>query len=356
MTCHYVTATGDWEILDEETPFLEGKPVHRMSETLVFAPRPSRDTASLYTHCLRAIDLTLKKFGPHGLPLLGTGDWNDGLDMAGYRNRGESVWLGFFLHDILIRFSDLAAEKEGESRKKDLLDKAKTLREALDTMWKEDRYVRFITDEGRALARVNALTASWSIISGVADSDKGWRAMATALEKLEKEEMVLLFSPPYTENDDFYPGRLADYPPGVRENGGQYSHGVSWMVDALLLLAKQAQENGDNKSASEYKTKAVELWKKISPLSHLPPERLSLYGLPPHQQAADIYFGPGYEGRGGWSWYTGAAGRMLYTAFALFGLRMEEGELIKSEDLYEARGSLKMERISHHLSEKEDLV
>jgi cyclic beta-1,2-glucan synthetase len=128
------------------------------------------------------------------------------------------------------------------------------------------------------------------------------------------------------------------------------------MVDALLILAEQAQENGDKKGAAEYKTKAVELWRKISPLSHMAPERLDTYGLPPHQQAADVYFGPGYEGRGGWSWYTGAAGRMLYSAYALFGLRMEEGTLIKPEDMKEARGSLQMEKLIHDLPDEENQV
>jgi cyclic beta-1,2-glucan synthetase len=141
--------------------------------------------------------------------------------------------------------------------------------------------------------------------------------MATALEALEKEDLVQLFTPPFTEQDDIYPGRLADYPPGVRENGGQYSHGVSWLVDALLFLSKEAQGRGETEVASDYRTKAMALWRKISPLGHLSPENLAVYGLPPHQQPADIYFGPGYEGRGGWSWYTGAAGRMLFNALTL---------------------------------------
>ena len=322
MVYQYVKATGDWGILEERTPYLEGGPLADMSATQVAAQRPSRDTVSLYEHCLKAIELTLQKTGLHGLPLLGAGDWNDGLDAAGIRNKGESVWLGFFLHDILINFSDLVAKKEGEDRRKDYLARAAELKNRLDATWLGDRYINYYTDDGQVMDRANALVTAWSIISGVAGPERGRRAMATALKELEKSDLVQLFTPPFTEQDDIYPGRLADYPPGVRENGGQYSHGVSWLVDALLFLSDEAQGRGETEVASDYRAKAMALWRKISPLGHLSPENLAVYGLPPHQQPADIYFGPGYEGRGGWSWYTGAAGRMLFNALTL--LRMEK--------------------------------
>ncbi|MFZ0131387.1 MAG: hypothetical protein WAK95_02515 [Desulfobacterales bacterium] len=324
MVYQYVNATGDWQILDEKTPYLEGGPLEKMSVTRVAAQRPSRDTASLYDHCVRAIDFTIRKNGPHGLPLLGAGDWNDGLDAAGIRNRGESVWLGFFFHDILIHFAELAAEKEGHDRKMDLLTKAAELRTRLDAAWLGDRYVNYYTDDGRQITRANALVAAWSILSGVAGPERGRRAMATVLKELEKKTLVQLFAPPFTENDAIYPGRLADYPPGVRENGGQYSHGVSWLVDALLFLAEEAKGSGEEKLAAAYRSKAQNLWRKISPLGHVSLENLAVYGLPPHQQPADVYFGPGYEGRGGWSWYTGAAARMLFTAQALSGIKRKQ--------------------------------
>ncbi|MFZ0610815.1 MAG: hypothetical protein WAM73_01110 [Desulfobacterales bacterium] len=335
MVYHYVNATGDWLILDEKTPYLEGGPLGKMSATRVAAQRPSRDTASLYEHCVKAIDFTFQKTGPHGLPLLGAGDWNDGLDAAGIRNRGESVWLGFFFHDILIHFADLVAKKEGQGRKKDLLVKAAALRNRLDATWLGDRYVNYYTDDGRQITRANALVAAWSIISGVAGPEKGRRAMATALKELEKETLVQLFAPPFTESDTIYPGRLADYPPGVRENGGQYSHGVSWLVDALLVLSEEAKTRGELEIAADYRAKAQNLWRKISPLGHLSAENMAVYGLPPHQQPADVYCGPGYEGRGGWSWYTGAAARMLFTAQSLLGSQRKEGrftEAKKKED------------------------
>ncbi len=313
MVYHYVNTTGDWPILDEKTPYLEGGSLGKKAATQVAAQRASRDTARLYEHCLKAIDLTFQKTGSHGLPLLGAGDWNDGLDAAGIRNRGESVWLGFFFHDVLTHFADLAAKKEGQGRQKELLAKAAALRNRLDATWLGDRYVNYYTDSGRPLTRPNALVAAWSILSGVAGPERGRQAMATALRELEKETLVQLFAPPFTENDAVYPGRLADYPPGVRENGGQYAHGVSWLVDALLVLADEATGRGEEKVAADYRAKARSLWRKISPLGHLALADLAIYGLPPHQQPADVYCGPGYEGRGGWSWYTGAAARMLFT-------------------------------------------
>jgi cyclic beta-1,2-glucan synthetase len=349
---HYVKATGDGSILDQDIPFLEGKPLSKRSEGRVLALRPSRDSGSLYVHCLRALDLSLKRTGPNGLPLLGMGDWNDSLDRVGFKGRGESVWLGFFLYDILITFVDLVATKEGEERRDYYKQKALRLRKALEAMWRGDRFVRAITDEGNEITRVNALVSGWAILSGATDFARGCLAMETALRALEKEKVVLLFTPPYAENYATYPGRLAEYPPGVRENGGQYSHGVSWLVDALLILSESAAKKGFVEMARHYRLKAVELWRKISPLSHLEADEMIIYGLPPHQQAADVYYGPGYEGRGGWSWYTGAAARMLYTAYHLLGLKMENGELVEPQDLYDPRGSLTLKRLLHKPSLK----
>jgi cyclic beta-1,2-glucan synthetase len=349
---HYVKATGDSSILDQDVPFLEGKPLSKRSEGRVFAPRPSRDSSSLYVHCLRALDLSLKGIGTNGLPLLGMGDWNDSLDRVGFKGRGESAWLGFFLYDVLISFADLVAIKEGGERRDYYKQKALTLRRALESMWREDRFVRAISDEGNEMVRVNALVSAWAILSGATDFERGRKAMESALRELEKENMVLLFTPPYTEHSTIYPGRLADYPPGVRENGGQYSHGVSWLVDALLILSETAAKKGFVEMARHYRLKAVELWRKISPLSRLEADEMIVYGLPPHQQAADVYYGPGYEGRGGWSWYTGAAARMLYTAYHLFGLRMQSRELVVPQDLYEPRGSLTLRSLLHKPSLK----
>lgn len=324
MVCRYLQISGDRGLLEETIPFLEAPRPGPLSAGKVVAPRPSRDCATLYEHCRRAIELTLSRKGRHGLPLLGSGDWNDGLDSAGFRGLGESVWMGFFLYGILVDFVELA-EKRGDSDTAEGFRKeAAALQKALDGMWRQDRYVRLVTDDGQEMTRVDALMAAWPILSGAVDFERGAAAMETALRELEQDTLVQLFAPPCSERDDLYPGRLADYPPGVRENGGQYSHGVSWLIDALLILAEQAKEKGNAAQAENYRSRAQRLWRKISPLGRSTPEGMAAYGLSPHQQAADIYFGPGYVGRGGWSWYTGAAARMLHTARLLYGTNKDK--------------------------------
>ena len=314
VVCQYLEDTNDYGILDECSHFLEAP-----AGAAVVASRPSRDTATLYEHCVRAIELALRRYGPHELPLLGAGDWNDGLDTAGFKGRGESGWMGFFLYGILNSFAKVADRRGDNERARAYREKAARLKEALEHIWRGDHYVRLITDDGRESNRNDALMAAWPILSGAVDAVRGREIMAAALSTLERDRLVQLFDPPYTENDDLYPGRLADYPPGVRENGGQYTHGVSWLVDALLVLEQSC--NNASQAAHDHQ-RAVDLWRKISPLAHTDdPEDMQVYGLPPHQQTADIYYAPAYKGRGGWSWYTGAAARMLYVGRKLFGTR-----------------------------------
>ncbi|MCX8044907.1 MAG: glycosyl transferase family 36 [Desulfobacterota bacterium] len=340
LVYHYVRTTGDSSILDEDIPFLERRRIPRDREGVVFAPRPSLDRAPLYVHCIKAIDTTLGRLGPHGLPLIGTGDWNDGLNSIGIRGRGESVWLGFFLFDIITGFAPLIRHREGAEREKAYRAHAQRLRHALDSMWRDGRYVRAITDDGREMVFADALTAAWPAISGAADPDRSAQALLHGLQDLEKENMVLLLTPPFTEHADPYPGKIADYPPGIRENGGQYSHGVSWFVDGLVRLAEMAEQCGDFRQADAYRCKAFEVWWKISPLCHTTAHALPRYGLPPHQQAADIYYGYGYEGKGGWSWYTGAAARMLYAAYQLLGIHIHNGVINVGNDLFRPKGEL----------------
>lgn len=345
VVAHYVQATGDDAILDEVLPFLEPRPIPSGADGILFAQRQSRGSASLYEHCRRAISFSLRRVGPHGLPLIGTGDWNDGLNKIGSRGKGESVWLGFFLYDAISRFATLAEKRNENGLAACFAQKAEALKEALDRMWRNDHYIRATTDDGRELDVADALTASWPIISGAADFKKGAAAMAHGLRNLEKDGLVALCSPHFSEESEPYPGRIADYPPGVRENGGQYSHGASWIVDALIRLAVLAGKGGLPGESGQYWARAEEVWYKISPLLHLTPARISRYGLPPHQQPADIYFGPGYEGRGGWSWYTGAAARMLYVAYGLLGLEMEGGCLTVAEHAFDPKGTLQLRRV-----------
>jgi len=345
LVLHYVRGAGDFSILDERIPFLEGKPIPRGADGYVFAPRPSRDADSLYGHCLRAIRLTLRRCGAHGLPRMGTGDWNDGLSAVGPRKKGESVWLGFFLYHVLVGFADLAGRQEGEAARERLLRKSHALRRSLEAMRRGKRFVRAITDSGKEMLFADALTSSWSAISGATDFETALGAVEDGLAELEKENLVLLLTPAFDENSDPYPGRIAEYPPGVRENGGQYSHGASWLVDALAGLADEAAAAHWPDEAARLRARALAIWTKISPLAHCTPEEILRYGLPPHQQPAGINYGPGYEGRGGWSWYTGAAARMLHAAYALLGIKVEHGRLALVPDFFAKDRPVQVERL-----------
>jgi cyclic beta-1,2-glucan synthetase len=212
-------------------------------------------------------------------------------------------------------------------------------------MWRVERYLRATTDAGEELVFADALTAAWPVLSGAVDFVRGRLAVESALEHLERDNLVLLLSPPFESTSRPFPGRIADYPPGVRENGGQYSHGVSWLIDALVRLSEQAAAQGLGEEAERLRARAVEIWIKISPLAEMTQSHVDRYGLPPHQQPADVYWGPGYMGRGGWSWYTGAAARMLSAAYALLGLRMRDGELVIPPDLFEPKGRLVLRRL-----------
>jgi cyclic beta-1,2-glucan synthetase len=345
LVVHYLRGTGDYKILDEIIPFLEGKPIPRGQEGYVFAPRPSKDADTLYGHCLRAVNLTLRRCGSHGLPRMGTGDWNDGLSAVGPKKKGESVWLGFFLYHVLTGFADLAGRKEGEAARERLLRKAHSLRRALSSMLRGKRFVRAVMDSGKEMLFADALTSSWSAISGATDFETALAAVEDGLAELEKENLVLLLSPAFDENSAPYPGRIAEYPPGVRENGGQYSHGSSWLVDALVKLGDEAAAADWKDETDRLRSRALAVWTKISPLAHCTPEEIVRYGLPPHQQPAGIAYGPGYEARGGWAWYTGAAARMLFAAYALLGLRLEHGRLALAPDFFSPDRPLKVERL-----------
>ncbi len=347
VVTRYVNASGNDALLDHQVPFLEGDPLPRGIQQLLIAPRPSRDSGSIYEHCKRAIDLTLSRKGAHGLPLIGASDWNDGFDLAGIDGRGESVWLGFFLFDVLVGFADLAARKENDAARERYLREAENLRKALDAMWRDDRYVRLITDAGEEMTPLDTLSAAWPTLSGVADLARGRTAMDAALARLELGDLILLLETPFDENSSPNPGRIADYPPGVRENGGQYSHGASWLVDALMRLSTMAAAEGNTGLSRHLQARAAEIWLKISPLDNLAPGRWEIYGLAPHQQPADVYFGEGYEGRGGWSWYSGAAARMMSSAYALVGLQMQTGQMRLDKHALEATGPIQLRRVIH---------
>ncbi|MBY6240133.1 GH36-type glycosyl hydrolase domain-containing protein [Methylosinus sp. Sm6] len=346
LTIRYVAGTGDVAILDAVEPFLEAELTPPDREGHASVPLTSRDKDDLLGHCARAIDFTLDRFGAHGLPLMGAGDWDDGLNLLGAQGRGESVWVGFFLHGILADIAPLFELRGQTERAARYRERAQALRAALDACWRGDRFLRAYADDGREVAPMSAMTASWPVLSGAVDFARGKEALDAALAQLARPDRILLVTPPFDEHSSPYPGRSAEYPPGVRENGGQYSHGVSWLVDALTRLAVDAASRGDTVEAQALFARAFDSWTAISPLSKLAtPAQADIYGLPPHQQPADVYEGPGYEGRGGWAWYSGAAARMLSAAYALLGIEMVDGALRLRADAFEAKGELRLERV-----------
>jgi cyclic beta-1,2-glucan synthetase len=347
VALRYVKGSGDAAVFDAVMPFLEAGPVPADQEGEATVPLSSRDKDTLLGHCARGIDYTLARFGEHGLPLMGTGDWDDGMNLVGGAGRGESVWMGFFLHGILIDIAPYFEAKGDGARAARYVEAAEKLRAALEGCWRGDRYIRAYADNGKEVSPMSAMTSSWPVLSRAVDAARGREAIEKALAVLARKNRILLVSPAYTEHSDPYPGRSGEYPPGVRENGGQYSHGVSWFVDALTLLAVEAGGRGDARAAQELFARAVETWTAISPLSKLgTPAEADVYGLPPNQQPADVYEGEGYDGRGGWAWYTGSAARMISAAHAMLGLEFENGELRLRADAFDAKGDLKLEKVT----------
>jgi cyclic beta-1,2-glucan synthetase len=340
VVSRYVLATNDKDLLSEKVAYLDGPPVRRGTDTELIAPRPSREIGDVYEHCCRAIDYTLNRMGTHGLPLIGAGDWNDGLDLVGFKGRGESVWLAFFLYDVLVSFAQHLARDDSTAAR--YQSAARLLKSAIQTAWRDGHYVLAFDDSGVPLTSKSAMTAVWPILSGAVDYERGKAALERGLAEFERDNRILLLTPPFDERSIPYPGRIADYPAGVRENGGQYSHGVSWAVDAFVRLAEIARDRGDPATASRLLGRAFTCWCKISPLGKTDGAELAVYGLAPHQQPADIYDGAGYGGRGGWSWYTGSAARMLSAAYAILGLKMKDGKIIIPDDIFAPKGELRV--------------
>jgi len=303
--CQYVTATHDVGILDEQVPFLEGPAVPAESHDSYFLPSVADESATLYEHCALGLDGSLG-LGAHGLPLIGTGDWNDGFSSVGAEGRGESVWLGWFLAATLNGFTGLAAARGDTERVARWSAHYGALREGLEGAgWDGDWYRRGYFDDGTPLGskenrecRIDAIAQSWSVISGAANMARAAHAMAAATERLVRttDGVALLFEPPFVVGAPD-PGYIRAYPPGIRENGGQYTHGALWSIIASAMLG-----DGDT---------AMALFSLINPINRsASPQAVARYQVEPYVVAADVYFAPGHVGRGGWTWYTGAAGWM----------------------------------------------
>lgn len=336
----YVEMTGDTSILDEGAPYLAAEqplaPLPAGKHGMGFIPLRSSRTDSVYRHCVRAVNLVLKRrMGAHGLPLIGAGDWNDGLDEIGSRGKGESVWLGFFLYYILKRLIPLMEGREDAATIRYYVHKEVQLECALQCTWRRDRYLRAIHDDGTEIGvlgsgvwEIDALTAAWAVMSGI-DPWRGRKMFDTAIATLEKGNTILLGWPPLREDTMPYLGRSSRYPEGVRENG-MYCHGVQWLVGAARILSRQCQDKGDVEGARKYAAASFRLWHKISPLPHVEPDEIEVYGGQPNKQAADIVTAH-VPGRMGWHGYTGAAGWMFRQLLeGVYGLRLESNRMIAS--------------------------
>lgn len=305
VTTHYIRVTGDIQILYEVVPFLEGPPLNEDEHERYFVPTISMEHRSLSEHCHRAIARG-QTAGPHGLPLIGAGDWNDGMNLVGSGGQGESVWLAWFLVDVLQGFAEIIREGGQKEQAGRYLEEAERLANVVEgEAWDGEWYRRAYFDDGTPLgssdnqeARIDSLPQSWGVISGAADPERARTALQSVDELLvrEREKMILLFAPPY-EHSPHDPGYVMAYPPGVRENGGQYTHGAIWVA-----LAHARQRNGD---------RAVELLRMLNPVEHArTPEDVERYKVEPYVVAADVYALEGQIGRGGWTWYTGSSGWM----------------------------------------------
>ncbi|MGD0140140.1 MAG: glucoamylase family protein [Tepidisphaeraceae bacterium] len=322
-TCRYVAALGDTGILDEKVQFLEGRPVQPEEDSYYDLPTRSDESASLYEHCVRAIRHGLR-FGEHGLPLMGCGDWNDGMNLVGERGKGESVWLAFFLYDVLVQFAALAKRRNDETFAALCASEAEKLRANVEKHgWDGQWYRRAYFDNGEPLGsasnpecRIDSLPQSWSVLSGAADADRSRRALAAVDQFLVKRDIQLiqLFDPPF-DKSALNPGYVKGYAPGVRENGGQYTHAAIWVVMAFAAAGDGAR--------------AWELFKLIDPVRHGDSEAaIRKYKVEPYVVAADVYANPAHAGRGGWTWYTGSAGWMYRLITESFlGLHLEVDQL-----------------------------
>ena len=305
---HYLEVTGDFAVLDESVPYLSGGPLPADSNETFSAPE-SKTAGSLFEHCVRALDSSLT-IGAHGLPLFGTGDWNDGMNRVGVAGRGESVWLAWFLYATLLKFAPIAERRGEPAMAAQWRKQAHALQQAIEReAWDGDWYRRGYFDDGTALGsvtsdecRIDAIAQSWAVISGAAPRERALRAMSAVNAQLvsRSDGLVQLFIPAFdhTAHD---PGYIKAYPPGLRENGGQYTHAAMWTVLAFAELG-----DGD---------RAGELFSIINPINHASTRAgIHRYKVEPYVACADVYSAAQHVGRGGWTWYTGSSGWMYRTA------------------------------------------
>ncbi|BCQ39856.1 hypothetical protein ERHA54_24590 [Erwinia rhapontici] len=301
--CHYITTTGDITLLEESVPWLEGKHPQPGEESVYEQPTISAHEDTVWLHGLKAL-LHGLRFGQHGLPLMGTGDWNDGMNRVGSEGKGESVWLGFFLYDILRRFGALAEQRQQTDIALQCRKEADQLRDNLNSAgWDGEWYRRGYFDNGEPLGshlsqacQIDAIAQSWAVLSGAGTPEQCAKAMQSLDARLVDDNagMIKLLTPPFN-GDGPNPGYIQGYVPGVRENGGQYTHGAIWAVMAFAQMGNSER--------------AWQLWSLINPINHsLDADAVARYKVEPWVMTADVYSVAPHTGRGGWSWYTGSAG------------------------------------------------
>jgi len=324
VVAHYIEVTGDLLVLDEIVPFLDGPVLHEGEVDAFFQPTVSDEQATLFEHCARALDQSLA-VGSHGLPLMGTGDWNDGMNRVGVEGKGESIWLGWFLHATLTAFARLADGRGEQARTPAWRRHTAALAAALERDgWDGKWFRRAYFDDGTPLGsatndecRIDAIAQSWSVISRAANPSHAVQAMAAADQQLIRRDdgLALLFAPPF-DRTPLDPGYIKGYPPGIRENGGQYTHGAVWSVIAFAMLG-----DGD---------KAGELFAMMNPINHArTPDAVQRYKVEPYVMCGDLYSVPPHVGRGGWTWYTGSAGWMYRAGLeSILGFRLQGTSLL----------------------------
>ena len=303
-TMQYIEATGDFDIMKEEIPYVVGEELsdYENEKGMVFNYTEKKD--SLLNHCLKSLELSMKSLGPHKIPLMGGGDWNDGMNRVGIKGKGESVWLGFFLYQIIDSFTKVMKkhDRDFDSTKYDTFNEK--LKENLNKKtWDGDYYLRAFFDNGDKLGshensecKIDLISQSFSILSGVAPKDRIQKAITSVEEQLvdDKNKIIKLLTPPFAKSLD-NPGYIMNYPKGIRENGGQYTHAVSWYLLALIKAG--------------YHDRAYRYYQMINPINRTINEKeVNKYKVEPYVIAADIYSSENFPGRGGWTWYTGSAG------------------------------------------------
>ncbi len=342
-TCRYVKTTGDTGVLDERAPFLEGRPVNADEESYYDMPQRAGEDGTLYEHCVRAIKHGLK-YGIHGLPLIGSGDWNDGMNLVGEKGKGESVWLAFFLYHVLQSFAELARTRQDTEFADQCTAQAEELQKNIELYgWDGDWYLRACFDNGTPLGsaqneecQIDSIAQSWAVLSGAAAPDRARAAMHSVEKRLVRRNsrLIQLFDPPF-DKSELQPGYIKGYAPGIRENGGQYTHGAIWSVMAFAKLGETER--------------AWELFSLLNPIRNaMDLDQVNRYRVEPYVVAADIYTIAPHTGRGGWTWYTGSAGWMYRLIVeTLLGVQLEAGRLHINPSLPRAWDSFKL-HYRHH--------